>query len=150
MSEIDIYFMKEVIRLANDELLGNEVPVAALIVNSSNEIISKATNTREKDSSILGHAEINAMLQASRILGTWNLSNCRLYVSLEPCAMCAGAILQSHISEIIFAAYDLKSGAFGSRYNISTQNLLVKGGILESEAQEILRKFFQKLRKCRN
>lgn len=146
MSEIDIYFMKEVIRLANDELLGNEVPVAALIVNSNNEIISKATNTREKDSNILGHAEINAMLQASEVLGTWNLSDCRLYVSLEPCAMCAGAILQSHIPEVIFAAYDLKSGAFGSRYNISTQNLIVKGGILESEAQEILQKFFQKLR----
>lgn len=146
MSEIDIYFMKEVIRLANDELLGNEVPVAALIINSNNEIISKATNTREKDSNILGHAEINAMLQASKVVGTWNLSGCRLYVSLEPCAMCAGAILQSHISEVIFAAYDLKSGAFGSRYNISTQNLIVKGGILESEAKEILRKFFQKLR----
>ncbi|MEB3316112.1 MAG: nucleoside deaminase [Candidatus Melainabacteria bacterium] len=139
--------MKQVINLAKEVSLDSkDIPVAALIVDENNKIIGKGINTREKESSVIGHAEINAIQEANKALESWNLSKCRIYVNLEPCAMCAGAILQSHISEVIFAAYDIKSGALGSRYNIITKNLIVKGGIMEIEAQEILGNFFKKLR----
>jgi tRNA(adenine34) deaminase len=139
--------MKQVINLAKEVSLDSkDIPVAALIVDENNKIIGKGINTREKESSVIGHAEINAIQEASKVLESWNLSRCRIYVNLEPCAMCAGAILQSHLSEVIFAAYDIKSGALGSRYNIITKNLIVKGGIMEIEAQEILGNFFKKLR----
>jgi tRNA(adenine34) deaminase len=139
--------MKQVINLAKEVSLDSkDIPVAALIVDENNKIIGKGINTREKESSVIGHAEINAIQEANKVLESWNLSRCRIYVNLEPCAMCAGAILQSHLSEVIFAAYDIKSGALGSRYNIITKNLIVKGGIMEMEAQEILGNFFKKLR----
>jgi tRNA(adenine34) deaminase len=147
MQNLDLYYMKQVINLAKEVSLDSkDIPVAALIVDENNKIIGKGINTREKESSVIGHAEINAIQEASKVLESWNLSRCRIYVNLEPCAMCAGAILQSHLSEVIFAAYDIKSGALGSRYNIITKNLIVKGGIMEIEAQEILGNFFKKLR----
>ncbi len=147
MQNLDLYYMKQVINLAKEvSLESKDIPVAALIVDENNKIIGKGINTREKESSVIGHAEINAIQEANKLLESWNLSRCRIYVNLEPCAMCAGAILQSHISEVIFAAYDIKSGALGSRYNIITKNLIVKGGIMEIEAQEILGNFFKKLR----
>lgn len=147
MQNLDLYYMKQVINLAKEVSLDSkDIPVAALIVDENNKIIGKGINTREKESSVIGHAEINAIQEANKLLESWNLSKCRIYVNLEPCAMCAGAILQSHISEVIFAAYDIKSGALGSRYNIITKNLIVKGGIMEIEAQEILGNFFKKLR----
>jgi len=143
----DLYFMQKVLDLARGLAKEtNEIPVAAMVLSPDNEILGIGLNTREAEKSILGHAEINAMKAASEKLKTWNLSKCKIYVSLEPCAMCAGAILQSHIQEVIFAAYDLKAGAFGSRYNLITNNLEVRGGILESEAKEILGDFFKKLR----
>jgi len=139
--------MKQVIALAKTlSINSKDIPVAALIVDDKNKIIGEGINTREKESSVLGHAEINAIKEANRALKSWNLSKCRIYVNLEPCAMCAGAILQSHLSEVIFAAYDIKSGALGSRYNIITKNLIVRGGVMEIEAQEILGNFFKKLR----
>jgi tRNA(adenine34) deaminase len=139
--------MEQVTSLARTlSLDSRDIPVAALIVNENNEIIGRGVNTREKECSVIGHAEINAIQEANKTLKSWNLSKCRIYVNLEPCAMCAGAILQSHLSEVIFAAYDIKSGAFGSRYNISTKNLVIRGGVMEIEAQEILGNFFKKLR----
>lgn len=147
MQNLDLYYMEHVISLAKVASLDStEIPVAALIINENNEIIGRGTNTREKECSVIGHAEINAIQEANKALKSWNLSKCRIYVNLEPCAMCAGAILQSHLSEVIFAAYDLKSGALGSRYNISTKNLIIRGGVMELEAQEILGNFFKKLR----
>ncbi len=132
---------------AAEELLkeGVEVPVAAMIVKEG-EVIGEGLNTRESSKSILGHAEINAIEAASKKIGHWNLSDCTIYVSLEPCTMCTGAILQSHISNVVFAAYDAKSGALGSRFNLKTKNLNVVGGILEEEAQPILKKFFENKR----
>jgi tRNA(adenine34) deaminase len=139
--------MKQVIDLAKTlSISSKDIPVAALIVDDNNKIIGEGINTREKECSVIGHAEINAIQEANRTLESWNLSKCRIYVNLEPCAMCAGAILQSHLSEVIFAAYDIKSGALGSRYNIITKNLIVRGGVMEIEAQEILGNFFKKLR----
>jgi tRNA(adenine34) deaminase len=118
-----------------------EVPVASLVV-WNNEIIGLGTNSREQDKSILGHAEINALQAAVKFKGSWNLSDCTIYVSLEPCAMCAGAILQAHIKTIVFSAYDIKSGALGSRYNLTTSETQVIGGICEDRAVGILRQFF--------
>lgn len=140
----DLDYMKLLLQALQD-MPKQEVPVAAMLVKDS-EIISLATNQRETNKSILAHAEILALEQAAQKLGDWNLSGCTLYITLEPCAMCAGAILQSHISKVVFAAYDLKAGALGSRYDISTKNLEVVGGILEEESQEILSSFFEHLR----
>lgn len=139
-------YMQKVLDLAQELVKeGQEVPVAALIVKGD-EIISTGVNHREKNKSILGHAEIDAIEKASNATQDWNLSGCSLYVNLEPCAMCAGAILQSHISEVVFSAYDAKSGALGSRYNLVTKNLKVTGGILEEESLALLNEFFKKLR----
>ena len=147
MQNLDLYYMKQVIDLAKTlSINSKDIPVAAFIVDDSNKIIGKGINSREKECSVIGHAEINAIKEANKTLESWNLSRCRIYVNLEPCAMCAGAILQSHLSEVIFAAYDIKSGALGSRYNIVTKNLIVRGGVMEIEAQEILGNFFKKLR----
>ncbi len=122
-----------------------EVPVAAMLVRDS-EILSIAFNQRETRQSILAHAELLALEEAATKLGDWNLSGSSLYVTLEPCPMCAGAIIQSHVSKVIFGAYDAKSGAFGSRYQLATANLEVRGGILEQEAIQILQDFFSKKR----
>lgn len=138
------HYMARVLELAKTST-NNEVPVAAIIV-SRGEIIAQATNTRESDASILGHAEINVMQATAKLRQDWNLSDCILYVNLEPCAMCAGAILQSHIPEVVFGAYDVKSGAMGSRYNLVTNNLKVTGGVMEEECVSLLSNFFMKIR----
>ena len=118
----------------------------ASIVVYENQIIASGINTREQDHQITSHAEINALKQAAQVIGSWNLTGSSLYVNLEPCAMCAGAILQSHISTVVFGAYDAKSGAFGSRYNLITKNLNVIGGIMEQECAQRLTEFFEQLR----
>lgn len=136
--------MQRTIELAKT-ITSIEVPVAAIIVKDG-KIIAEGLNTREQDSSILGHAEINAIEEAAAKTGSWNLDGTSIYVNLEPCSMCAGAILQAHIKEVIFGAYDVKSGAFGSRYNLTTKNLVVQGGVMETEAVELLREFFNQIR----
>ncbi len=141
-------FMNHVLELAKTAP-SEEIPVAAILVED-NIIIAEAVNSRQKDKSILGHAEINVMQIAAKKKKDWNLSNCTLYVNLEPCAMCAGAILQAHIPEVVFAAYDIKSGALGSRFNIYNKNLKIKGGILEAESLKILQSFFHQLRNSTN
>jgi tRNA(adenine34) deaminase len=137
-------YMTKVLELAKT-VEKNEIPVAAIIV-ANGEIIAQATNTRESETSILGHAEINVMQATAKLRQDWNLSDCILYVNLEPCAMCAGAILQSHIPEVVFGAYDVKSGAMGSRYNLVTNNLKVTGGVMEEECVSLLSNFFMKIR----
>ena len=135
--------MKQCLELAAS-VDAEEVPVAALLVNlETGEIIAEGVNSRETEQSVLAHAEINAIKAAAKKLSSWNLSSYALYVSLEPCAMCAGAILQSHISQVVFAAYDSKTGAFGSRYKLQTKNLEVIGGVLEEESIKLLKKFFE-------
>jgi tRNA(adenine34) deaminase len=140
----DLEHMKHLLE-ALEEISKQEVPVAAMVVRNS-EIISLAFNQREANKSILAHAEILALEAAAQKLGNWNLDGCTLYVNLEPCAMCAGAILQSHISKVVFGAYDFKAGALGSRYDIRTKNLEVIGGICEEESQKLLISFFASLR----
>lgn len=138
------HYMATVLELAKT-VPNNEVPIAAIIV-ANGEIIAQAINTRERNTSILGHAEINALEQAATTRQDWNLSDCTIYINLEPCAMCAGAILQAHIAEVVFGAYDIKSGALGSRYNLVTNNLKVTGGVMEEECASLLSNFFMKIR----
>ncbi len=125
-----------------------EVPVAALIVDKNGKIISRATNLREKTSSVLGHAELVAIHRASQKLKTWRLVGCTLYVSLEPCFMCAGALVQARIARVVFAAHDPKGGALGSLQDLSNDTRFnhrfsVTSGVLASTSSELLKNFFK-------
>ena len=127
-----------------------EVPVGAAIV-CDGQVIALAHNERETTLDPTAHAEILAIRAAGERLGTWRLSDCTLYVTLEPCPMCAGAIINSRISRVVFGAYDKKAGAFGSVMDMNAFPLNhkceVSGGVLEEECALLLSDFFRDLRK---
>jgi len=139
-------YMAEAIALARKAAKKDEVPVGAVIVRDG-QIIARAYNRRETRRNPLAHAEILAIAQAARRLGGWRLSGCALYVTLEPCPMCAGAIINARIDEVVFGAYDPKAGAFGSLYNLAEGRLnhtpRVTGGVLADEAADLLKSYFQ-------
>ena len=127
-----------------------EMPIGAVIVRDG-KIIARGHNKREKGKNALLHAEIVAIDKACRKLGGWRLPGCGIYVTLEPCPMCAGAILNSRIEKVYFGAYDVKSGCAGSKINLLDMNLCnytteVVGGVLQSECSEIIKNFFGTLR----
>ena len=144
-----IKYMKEALRLAQCAAQNGEVPVGAVIVKDS-EIIATGANRRESDKSPTAHAEILAIQEASKALGSWRLDGCTLYVTLEPCPMCMGAIINSRIGKVVFGAFDLKAGACGSVVNLNkyafNHHPEVIGGIMEDECGEILTDFFKKIR----
>lgn len=152
INEADILMMREAIAEAKlAEALG-EVPIGAVIAQRG-VIIARGHNLRETDRHALAHAEIAAINEACRRLGGWRLPECTLYVTLEPCPMCAGAIINSRIDRVVFGAYDKKAGSFGSlidlskvAYNHSPQ---LCGGVLEEECAELLKSFFKALRSSR-
>lgn len=148
-SDVDIAFMKEAMTLAKMAEEIDEVPVGALVVRDG-KIIAKAYNTRESSKCATHHAEILAIEEACRVLGGWRLPGCTLYVTMEPCAMCAGAIINARIPRVVFGAPDLRFGAFGSLINLSEVPLNHKpeilGGVLADENVEILRSYFKKKR----
>ena len=129
----------------------DEVPIGCVIIKDD-EVIAKAHNLRETNHDPLGHAETLAIKKASEILNDWQLVNCELYVTVEPCIMCAGAIIQSRISKVIYGASDLKGGAFGGSINVlEAQNInhrpeVIKG-VLEKECTEIIKNYFKSKRK---
>lgn len=126
----------------------NDVPVGAVIVKDG-EIIAFAHNEKEVDNDVTSHAEILAIRKAEKVLGNWRLDGCELYVTLEPCPMCAWAILQSRVSKVYFGSYDLNYGAFGSALDLnkfSTSKIKIFGGIKEAECDKILKDFFGKIR----
>ncbi len=126
----------------------NEIPVAAIVVKDG-EIISSACNRKEAENDVTSHAEILALREASKKLGRWRLEDCEMYVTLEPCPMCAWSILQSRIKAVYFGSFDTKYGAFGSVIDLrqySDSKPKVYGGIMEKECDEILRDFFARLR----
>lgn len=133
------------------EALG-EVPVGAIVViEATGEVIGRGHNTREIDKNALGHAEINAINEACKTLGSWRLVGCSLYCTLEPCPMCAGAILMSKMQKLVFGAGDSKQGACGSVLNIVSNPAMehqieVYAGIKEDECRELIQNFFQKKR----
>lgn len=127
-----------------------EVPVGAIIVKK-NKIISRSHNEKEIKNDPLGHAEIIAIRKASKKINHWRLNDCEIYVTLEPCAMCAGAILQSRIAKLYFGTKDYKSGAVVSITNLLdikkfNHNVLYEYGIYENECSKILKTFFKELR----
>ena len=148
----DEFFMAEAIREARLAEAEGEVPVGAVIVRNG-EIIGRGRNTREYGKNALGHAEIAAIDQACKALGGWRLMGCTLYVTLEPCPMCAGAIISARIPRVVSAVKDAKAGAFGSVINLNSYPFNHKTqtdyGTLEKEASEMLSGFFQALRSKR-
>lgn len=140
-------FMHNAIELA--KAVHEEIPVGAVIIKDG-EIISQAVNQKEKDCDVTSHAEILAIKEAEKNLKNWRLEGCDMYVTLEPCPMCAWAIINSRIKNLYFGSYDLNYGAFGSKLDlrkIANSDLSVYGGIMEKECDEILKKFFKNLRK---
>lgn len=146
----DLIYMKRALELAKQALSLNEVPVGAVIVRDG-VIVSEAYNIRETGKNALLHAEIAAIDKACKILGGWRLHMCEIYVTLEPCPMCAGAIVNSRIKRVVYGAKDSKAGAFGSVINLNNYPLNHKpevvNSICEQEARELLQQFFIQLRK---
>ena len=142
-------FMKEALRLAQISYNEGEVPVGAVIVKD-NEIIATGRNRREQSKNALSHAEIEAINNACNKLGGWRLWECDIYVTLEPCHMCSGAIVNARIPNVYFGAYDKNFGCCGSTLNIlELQNSFrphFEGGILEDECSNLITDFFKKLR----
>lgn len=125
-----------------------DVPVVAMIVKNG-EIISIAKNQREKENRTIAHAEILAIEEANKKLKSWRLNDCDMYVSLEPCPMCAWAILNSRIKNLYFGSFDCKYGAFGSSLNLSNfsnNKINVVGGIMEQQFEKVLKEYFKKVR----
>lgn len=149
MKNKDIYFMKRALSRAKAAERYGEVPIGAVIVKDD-KIIATGRNMRELKKNALHHAEIIAIDRACKKLGAWRLMDCTLYVTMEPCPMCAGAIVNSRIKRVVFGCYDKKAGALGSVFNLSEYPLNHKfdivGGVLEEECANILSDFFAKLR----
>ncbi len=143
-------YMRRAIALAEGCLDTGDVPVGCVIVSRSGEIIGEGRNRREADCSAVAHAEVEAIRAACRRLGSWRLSGCALYVTLEPCPMCAGAIINSRIAEVRYGAREGKSGCCGSVLNLFEERFnhrpRLYGGLLEPECRALLERFFLDLR----
>jgi len=139
--------MQQAISLAQEVKSSGDVPVGALIVDEAGEILSSGKNEREKDNDPTAHAEVVAIKRASKKLGSWRLDDLTLVVTLEPCVMCAGAILQSRIKRLVFGAFDQKAGAVGSSLDVvrdvrALSKVEVVSGVLEKECAKLLTDFF--------
>ncbi|HLT55390.1 MAG TPA: tRNA adenosine(34) deaminase TadA [Bacillota bacterium] len=146
----DEHFMQLAINEAKKALAYQEVPIGAVIVYED-EVIAAGYNMRETTQHTLSHAELVAIQQANEKLGTWRLEDCTLYVTLEPCMMCAGAIVQSRIKRVVYGAKDPKAGCAGTLMNLLTEERFnhqteVTDGVMEKECSELLTNFFRKLR----
>ncbi len=143
-------FMLAAVEMAKEAFDDGEVPIGAVIVRNG-EIVAYGRNRREKEKNALLHAEIDAVNNACKALGGWRLWNCEMYVTLEPCPMCAGAIINAHLPKVYFGAYDLKNGSCGTVTNLFEMPFTFKpeyyGGLMEEECSQLLKDFFKKLRK---
>lgn len=143
------YFMREALKLAREAGAEGEVPVGAVVVKDD-EIVGRGRNRREGAKNALAHAELAAINDACETLHGWRLWQCDLYVTLEPCPMCAGAIVNSRIKNVYFGAYDNKAGCFGSVTDFNCLDFNHKpeihGGVLEEECGRLLSDFFKTLR----
>ena len=143
--------MREAFALAIKAQEADDVPVGAVVIDAGGNIIGRGFNTREVTNHPLGHAEVNALNDAAKNLGSWRLDDCTLVVTLEPCTMCAGAIVQSRIGRVVFGAFDEKAGAVGSLWDVVRDSRLphrpeVISGVLAHEAAQILTDFFKSKR----
>ena len=147
----NIEFMKEALKEAELARLEDEVPIGCVIVKDD-QIIVRSHNQRDKSHNPLGHAETLAIKAASEVINDWQLVDCSLYVTIEPCIMCSGAIIQSRIKRVVYGAPDIKGGAFGSSINILDANNInhrpeVTKGVLEKECADIIKNYFKSKRK---
>jgi len=146
---LDVFYMQKALLLAQKAAQIDEVPVGALIVRNG-KIISRAYNKRETEKNPAAHAELLAIIKAAKKLGGWRLSGCTLYVTLEPCPMCAGAIVNARIPRVVFGAADPKAGALGSVYNLAEGKLNhtpeVVSGVLQKECGNVLSDYFKNKR----
>ncbi|MGL5972578.1 MAG: tRNA adenosine(34) deaminase TadA [Oscillospiraceae bacterium] len=146
----DEYYMTKALDMAKKAFEIGEVPVGAVIVKNG-EIISFGYNKREREKNPLCHAEIIAIEEAANKLGKWRLLGCTIYVTLEPCPMCTGAIINSRIDRVVYGAKDLKAGCLGSKVNLNERGFnhqfYITSGILKDDCSKILSDFFKNIRK---
>ena len=140
--------MQQALALANQAATFDDVPVGALVVNDQGEIIGVGENLREKNNDPTAHAEIVAIKNAAQKIGNWRLDDLTMVVTLEPCAMCAGAIVQTRMKRLVFGAFDEKAGAVGSVWDVvrdprALTKIEVISGVLEKECAQVLTKFFK-------
>ncbi len=145
--QADQVWMQRALKLAHRAGAKGEVPVAALVVGPEG-LIARAVNTRERQQTPLGHAELVALHKASRVRQNWRLSDCTLYVTLEPCLMCAGALLQARVARVVYGAADAKAGAVQSLYQVLQDSRLnhqveVRSGLLSDQSSKLLTSFFK-------
>jgi len=145
------HYMQVALALAVDAMEDGETPVGCIIVDPDGAIIGRGRNRREKRRDATAHAEIEAISEACKTIGDWRLPGCLLYVTLEPCPMCAGAVIMSRISKVFFGARDELTGSCGSVINLFMEpyghQTQITGGILADECSDLLKKFFKELRK---
>ena len=147
--------MKVAIKEGMKSLKSGDVPIGCVIADENGKIIARAHNEREKSGLPTAHAEILAINKAGKKLGRWNLSGCTLVVTLEPCVMCAGAVVNSRISTVVFGAYDKRFGCAGTVYNLASDEKLnhraeVIGGIMEEQCIAPVKEFFRQIRMSKN
>lgn len=146
----DEKYMKEALRLAKKAAKLDEVPIGCVIVHE-NKIIARGYNRRNTDKSTLAHAEIMAIKKAGKVIGDWRLEDCTMYITLEPCPMCAGAIVQARIPKVVMGTMNAKAGCAGSVINILQMDgfnhkVEIVKGIMEDECKKIMQDFFKELR----
>ncbi|MBE6685862.1 MAG: nucleoside deaminase [Ruminococcaceae bacterium] len=150
----DIKYMMLALEEAKNAFDENEVPVGAVLVDENGRVIAKAHNRRECDKNAILHAELMTINEGCKALGGWRLHKCTLYVTLEPCPMCAGAIVNSRIKRVVYGAKDPKAGCFGSVLNLNSYPFNHKpeiiSGVCEKQSLELMEKFFNRLREKRN
>lgn len=144
-------YMLEALSLAREAAENGDVPVGCVVVSPSGEIIGRGRNRREENRDATAHAEVEAIRAACAALGAWNLSGCALFVTLEPCPMCAGAIINARISTFVYGAKEENTGSVGSVINLFEERYghkpAVYGGVLRAECARVLRSFFDGLRR---
>lgn len=140
-------YMTQALALARQCLETGDVPVGCVVVSPAGEIVGRGRNRRQQRQSAQAHAEMEAIEEACRTLGSWRLTGCTLYVTLEPCPMCAGAILNARIQDVWYGAKEEKTGCCGSVVNLFAEGFpykaAVRGGLLAQESQALLRQFFE-------
>ena len=153
--EDHLWIMDEALIEANKAYREDEVPIGAIIVDANGSIIARAHNKKENVNNPCGHAEILAILEAAKKINNWRLIGCSLYVTLEPCPMCLGAIVQSRLSNLYFGAYDAKGGVISLNYNLYkdkrlNHNFNVVGGLKHYDCSKVLSRFFKEKRSSYN
>lgn len=150
-SELEKKLMKRCLRLADSAQKKGEIPVAALIIDENGQILAQSGNQREQKQTVLGHSELIVLHSACKKLANWRLPNCTLFVTLEPCHMCAAAIMQARVKKVIFATRDPKAGAFGSKVDLSMtpemhHHIEIRRGLLADESSQLIKNFFKRRR----